>query len=150
MSYSPKRRRRRAGPFTTLAVLTALTAVGCGRSGGAADDATKAVAVRFLDELRAGNIRPAWVSSSTEFKSLMGAENLRDYVKTHPALKAPAEFVETRPIERDRRTLAECVFQATPPPSKSKKSKAKPGPATIKVLLAPGSEGWKVEQLVVE
>jgi len=154
MGNHSSRRLRRAGVSATLAVLTALMTAGCGRSGSAADDETRAVAVQFLDALRAGKIQPAWASSSTEFKSLMGVENLRDYVKTHPALKGAAEFAETRTIDRNGRTLAECVFQATPPPnSKSKgktKGKGKPRPSTIKVLLAPGAEGWKVEQLVVE
>lgn len=125
-------------------ILITLLSVGCGRTGSAVDGATRAIAVRFLDELRAGNLEPAWQSSSTEFKSLMGIENLRDYVKAHPALKVPAEYADSRTIDRDGRTLAEYRFHATA------RVRGKPVPATIKVLLASGDDGWKVEQLAVE
>ena len=55
---------------------------------------------RFLDELRAGRLEPAWQGTSTEFKSLMGLENLRDYVKTHPALKAPGRVCRVPDVRR--------------------------------------------------
>lgn len=127
-----------------VAALMAAVMAGCGRTGSAIDEETRAVAVQFLDELRAGRLEPAWQGTSTEFKSLMGVENLRDYVKTHPALKAPAEHAETRTIERDGRTMAEISFRATT------QVRRKTVPATIKVLLAPGDEGWQVEHLAVE
>lgn len=126
------------------AAFLALITVGCGRTGTAVNDEPRAIAVRFLDELRAGKLQPAWQGASTEFKSLMGLENLRDYVKRHPALKASAEYSESRTIDRDGRALVESVFHATP------RVRGKPVPAKIKVLLAAGTDGWKVEQLVVE
>ena len=126
------------------AVVLVLVAAGCGRTGSAVGDDPRAIAVQFLDELRAGRLEPAWQGSSTEFKSLMGLENLRDYVKAHPALKAPAEHAESRTIDRDGRAYVEQVFHATA------RVRGKSAPATIKVLLASGPDGWKVEQLVVE
>src|SRR5262249_16890319 len=104
----------------------------------------RAAAVQFLDELRAGRLEPAWQGSSTEFKSLMGIENLRDYVKTHPALKGPAEYAESHPMNRDARTMAEYCFRG------ATQTRGKSAPATIKVLLAVGDDGWKVEHLAVE
>jgi hypothetical protein len=117
---------------------------GCGGTGGAADDQGQATAIHFLDELRAGRLEPAWQAASTEFKSLMGIENLRDYVKTHPTLRGPAEYTEYRAIERNGRPMAEHIFRATT------KVRGKPVSSTIRILLADGNEGWKVEHLSVE
>ncbi|WP_422930798.1 hypothetical protein [Singulisphaera sp. PoT] len=125
-------------------LLSLLIAAGCSKGASEANDEGRAVAVQFLDELRAGRLKPAWENSSTEFKSLMGVENLRDYIKSHPALKAQAEFAESRTVDREGRSLAEYVFHATAQVRK------KPVPATIKVILASGHEGWKVERLAVE
>ena len=131
------------GPALTL---IALILAGCGRTGGMGGDESRAIAARFLEELRAGRHEGAWQGTSAEFKSLMGLENLRDYVKTHPALKAPAEYVESRAIDRDGRGMTEHVFRATPQARRGNK----PLPATVRLLLAPGDEGWKVEHLSVE
>lgn len=141
MSICGKRWCGRAGVATVLIVVVA---VGCGRTGSAGDEDGRAIAVRFLDDLRAGKLEPAWQGSSTEFKSLMGVENLRDYVKTHPALKAPAEYAESRTIDRDGLSMVEHIFHATT------QVRRKPVSATIKVLLAAGDDGWKVEHLAVE
>jgi hypothetical protein len=130
--------------FGAFAALVSLITAGCGRSGSEVNEDGRAIAAQFLDELRAGRLESAWKSSSTEFKSLMGLENLRDYVKTHPALKAPAEFTESRTIDGASRDTAEYVFHATT------RSRGKEVHATIKVLLALGDEGWKVEHLNVE
>lgn len=127
-------------------VLIALLMAGCGSATGTGGDEARAIAVQFLDELRAGRYEPAWQGTSVEFKSLMGVENLRDYVKTHPALSAPAESIETRTVNRDGHAMTESLFRATPPARRGKE----PIPATIKVLLTHGDEGWKVEHLSVE
>ena len=65
----------------------------------------------------------------------MGLENLRDYVKTHSALKSVAEFTEARPVKRNGQTMAECRFRGT------SKERRKDVPATIKVLVAAVDEG---------
>ena len=69
---------------------------------------------------------------------------LRDYIKAHPALKAPAEYVEARPAAVGNPAAKQHVFRA------EAKVKGKAVPATIKVMVAPGGDGWGVEQLVVE
>ncbi|WP_165244917.1 hypothetical protein [Paludisphaera soli] len=136
--------RPRAGRFLASFALVALMGAGCGRSGTQAVDESRAAAERFLGEVREGRFQPAWDGGSTEFKSLMGVETLRDLVKAHPALKSPAEFAESRAIERDGLAQSECVFRATA------KVRGKPVTATIKVLVAPDADGWKVERLSVE
>jgi hypothetical protein len=118
-----------------------LALFGC---AGPASEDSRAVSSRFLDEIRSGQVEPAWQGTSSEFKSLMGLENMRDYVKRHPILKTPAEYAESRTIDRNGRTLNEHVFRATT------QIRGKPVTATIKVLLAAGDDGWKVEHLVVE
>jgi hypothetical protein len=133
---------RRPGGRT--AVIAAPLVAGCGGSGGQWDEPARTAAAQFLDELRAGRLEPAWRGCSTEFKSLMGLENLRDYVKVHVALKSAAEFTEARPIQRNGQTMAECRFRGL------SKRRGKEVTATIKVLVASADEGWKVEQVVVE
>jgi hypothetical protein len=131
-------------PGVRTAVIAALLVAGCSGSGGQWDEPARTAAVQFLDELRAGRLEPAWRGCSTEFKSLMGLENLRDYMKAHAALRSAAEFTEVRPIQRNGQTMAECRFRGI------SKQRGKEVTATIKVLVASADEGWKVEQVVVE
>jgi hypothetical protein len=125
-------------------MIAALLVAGCGWSGRQWDEQARSAAAQFLDELKAGRLQPAWQNCSTEFKSLMGLENLRDYVKTHAALKSAAEFTEARPVERNGQTMAECRFRGT------SKLRGKEVTNTIKVVVASAGEGWKVEQVAVE
>ena len=76
-----------------------------GGSNGPWDEQARTAADLFLDDLRAGQPEPVWQGCSTEFKSLVGVENLRDNVKTHSALKSAAEFTKARPIERNGQTM---------------------------------------------
>jgi hypothetical protein len=126
--------------------LTALALAGCGQADVTGGGEARAVAARFLDDVRAGRYEVAWQGTSTEFKSLMGVENLRDYVKSHPALRSPAEHVESRATVRGGHSMTDSVFRATPLARRGKKSVR----ATIRVLLAPEGEAWKVEKLSVE
>jgi hypothetical protein len=127
-----------------VAVIAAIFSAGCGGSRGPLDEPARTAAVVFLDHLRAGRLEPAWQGCSTEFKSLMGLENLRDYVNNHSALKSAVEFTEARPVERNGQSMAECRFSGTT------KQRRKDVPATVKVLVAAEDEGWKVEQVAVE
>jgi len=127
-----------------LAAAALLSAVGCGQAFAPDSDSGKLIATGFLDDLRAGKVEDAWQGASTEFKSLMGLHSLKDLVKRHPALKAPAEFAERRPVELNGRKLAEHVFLGT------SKVRGKPVPSTIKVLLGAEHGGLRVEKLSVE
>jgi hypothetical protein len=132
---------RRYGRETVIA---AMLVGGCGGPGGPWDEQARVAAVQFLDEVGAGRLERAWQVCSTEFKSLMGLENLRDYVKTHAAPKSAAEFTEARPIDRNGQTMAECRVRGT------REQRGKAVTSTIKVLVASAAEGWKVEQVAVE
>jgi len=136
------------GSFIRLAMacsLLGLTFAGCGRPlGGAPGGDGRDAASHFLGELRAGHLEPAWQETTPDFKSLMGLENLRDYVKRHPALKGPAEYAESRDAARDGRPMVEHVFKA------QAHTRGKTVPATVKVLVAAENGGWGVGHVTVE
>lgn len=136
-----------------LAVAVSCLGIAC--VGGSAVPADgQAAATTFLEEIRAGRIEPAWRATSVEFKSLMGLGTLRDYVRTHPALKGQAEFVEGRPVKSGGPELVEYKFRATaPPPAKGRGKKAGSGrsaSATIRVTTAREDGILKVDRLVLE
>lgn len=130
-------------------VAAAALGAGCGRTSPAQVDAGQEVAATFLEELRAGRVAPAWQGTTVEFKSLMGSDALRDYVRAHPAFQARAEFVASESVESGRGRMVAYRFRATPPPGK-KKPKTPPPPATIRVLLDFTADPPRVERLNVE
>ena len=127
-----------------LAAAALLAAAGCGQAPAPGGDRGKEFSTGFLDELRTGKIEDAWRGTTSEFKSLMGLHSLKDLVKRHPVLKAPAEYAESRPAEQNGRKLAEHVFRGTT------KVRGKPVESTIKVLLGADSGDLKVEKLSIE
>lgn len=136
-------------------VALACVGISCGGASAARDDEGKQVAATFLDEIRAGRIEPAWQTTSVEFKSLMGSSSLRDYARTHPALKGQAEFVESQPVSSSGGRLVEYQFRATPPPlkggsKKSAASKTPPTPKTIRVMVSFNEAPPKVERVATE
>lgn len=137
-------------PLALAGVLgLAVVLAGCSQSASEAASDGRDLATRFLDDLRAGQVQAAWERTSTDFKSLMGLESLRDYVKTHPALKGPAEFSGSRPVERNGIALTEYEFRATPPQTSRRKA-ASASPATVKLLVIQQAEGPVIELLSVE
>lgn len=127
------------------AVTLALISSGCGAGADPPKDASRQTALRFLEELKAGRIEAAWQGTSTEFKSLMGLGALKDFVKTHPALKGPVESADMEKVEREGHVMAKCRFHG------SAKVKGKSVPATIDVFVGSSDGGeWKVEKVSVE
>ena len=141
----PKRRQI----LTWLVIPTLAAGLACGKTSPAQIDGGRGVASAFLDELRAGRIDPAWQTTTVEFRSLMGSDSLRDYVRTHPALKGTAEFQESQPRADSAGRLIDYKFQATPPKT-STRSKTPLGPATVRVMLNFGTNPPQVERLSVE
>jgi hypothetical protein len=132
--------RTKVGPVLLLAALVLLPA-GCSQTPV---ESSQASAARFLEDLRANRVEPAWQGTSTEFKSLMGLDSLRDLVKREPALKAPAEFVECHKTKLAGREAEDCAFRATA------QIRGKPHTKTIRLLLAAEAGTWKVEKIAVE
>jgi hypothetical protein len=85
------------------------------------------VAAAFLAEVRAGKVDQAWDGTGTEFKSFMGKDQFRQFVKKHAALKTQATAGETTA----QGALRECVFIC----------------GSLKVIVIVGNSGgqWKVE-----
>jgi hypothetical protein len=146
----PTHKKTAPGPLAVLGILGLAAALsGCWRSAGEVESDGRALAVQFLDDLQADRVPAAWARTTTDFKSLMGLENLRGYVKTHPALKGPAEFSSSRPVDRNGIALTEYVFHASAPPPKRRKA-APPPPATVKLLVIELADGFAVENITVE
>lgn len=128
----------------TLAFLLAATLPGCGGGPSAQSASTegRAVAEAFLNDLRSGKVEPAWEGTSSEFKSLMGLDSLKNTIKRNPVIAQPATYVESRVLQRNNLTLSEHLFR----PSAASKG----APRTIIVLTSAGPSGWTVEQIKVE
>src|SRR3954447_18738370 len=110
---------------------------GCSRTAPEAD-AGREIASAFLDEIRQGRVDAAWAGTTAEFKSMLGLEGLRAFVRKNRALREPAEFVTFAPVERNGLSLAEYSFRT----AKAKKP--------VKVILALEDGAWKVERLSLE
>ncbi len=111
---------------------------GCGGGSVPAPDASRDIAAKFLDEIRAGRAEAAWDGTSTEFKSMLGRDGFVAYVRKHPVLKEPVEFVSFNSAERNGVPVGDCAFRTA-----SKKS-------PVKVLVAQENGTWKVERLTVD
>lgn len=124
-----------------VCLLSALMLTGCSGGGGGSapsPDDGRAVAATFLDQIRAGQVDQAWAGTTPEFKSMLGLEGFRSYVRKNPESKAPAEFVACVPKPANGLDLAESSFRST----KSAK--------TLKVLLGKDAGTWKVERFAIE
>lgn len=112
---------------------------GCGGQASLPDDNGKAIAETFLTNVRSGKVEEAWNETSTEFKSLMGRDTFRLYVKRQPVFKSEPVFDSAKPVENENMQMVECVFTVN-----------KPKQAHIKVVLVPSDDSWLVERLSVE
>jgi hypothetical protein len=81
----------------------------------------------FMADIRAGKIDQAWEGTGSEFKSFMGKEQFRQFVKNHTALKTQATAGATTP----QGIFRECAFMC----------------GSLKVLVIVGNADgqWKVE-----
>lgn len=143
MRYHARSRRVLLREACTLALLSsALTNVaGCSPFGSAAPAAAdgRGIADAFLKEIRDGRVEAAWRSTSAEFKSMLGLEGLKTFVKKHPVTQKSAEFERYEAVDRNGLSMAECSYRSATPP------------ARLKVLLASEPDGtWKVERFSVE
>jgi hypothetical protein len=128
-------------------VVVPVVAVVCGviwfafvrdRTPAITPDGAKEQAAAFLGEVRAGRVDDAWAGTSADFKSMYGRDRFRQFVKSKPVLKAPAEFEACEfKTDGDLRT-AECAFRPAG------------GKGSIKVVLNVDQGAWKVGRLSVE
>jgi hypothetical protein len=71
-----------------------------------------AVADRFLEQIRAGEAKQAWESTTAEFKSAEGAEVFQRSVKKRAWLKQPLEFESAQPANVQSLERTEYVYRA--------------------------------------
>lgn len=138
---TPINRNRRAW---TVFVVVALMGCGGNTAPSLGGDDGREAADKFLEAVRAGQFDSAWQATSTEFKSLMGLDSLRDLAKTRPALKGQPEFVESKRVDREGLPLVEHSYRARG------KVRNKEVTSTLRVIVSKGDEGWKVEKLSVD
>jgi hypothetical protein len=105
-------------------------------------DEVRATAARFLEQVRGGQVEPAWDGTTAEFKSMLGLDGFRQMVRTHPDLKREAEFQGFEMITRNEIPLASCRFRVQDAKKKTT--------TDLKVLLAREGGVWKVERLLLE
>ncbi len=101
-------------------------------------DEARQKATRFLDDLRAGRADDAWAGTSADFKSMYGRERFRQFVRSKPVLKVPAEFQACEFKTNGDLRVAECTFRPTH------------GKGSITVVLNVDQGVWKVGRLDVE
>jgi len=101
-------------------------------------DEARQKATAFLDDVRAGRADDAWAGTSADFKSMYGRERFRQFVKSKPVLKGPAEFQACEFKTNGDLRVAECTFRPAH------------GRGSITVVLNVDQGVWKVGRLDVE
>lgn len=124
----------------SLSLLAGFIAAGCGGSVPPQAEG-RAAAEPFLENIRNDKVDAAWESTSAEFKSDMGRENFRRFVKGHPVLKQPLDFSAYEPNQTNGLAFGACDFK-TP--------QSAPASAKVRILVAREDNQWKVERVIVE
>jgi hypothetical protein len=101
-------------------------------------DEGRAVADKFLSDVRGGQAEAAWESTTAEFKSADGREQFLAMVKGKPVLGQPLDFISAQTVTVLEQPRTEYLFRDP-----------KTG-ATVRLVL--GNEGgvWKVDRLLFD
>jgi hypothetical protein len=111
---------------------------GCGGRGGPEMRAAE-VATAFLEAIRQGQVAAAWQETATDFKSAMGQDRMKAYVKSESVLRESMTLISEGTVELQGRPYHRCVFT----PASGKKQ-------VVVLLRAERAGDWKVERLLVE
>lgn len=134
-----KRLQHRRIFWQALVCIASAVSFGCSGQAPIPSDQGQSIAENFLAMVRSGKSDDAWAGTSAEFKSLLGKDSFRNYVRQNPALKSVSVFKSASPVENNQMKFVECIFTT---------SGAKP--TRIKILLAPSSETWLVERISID
>ncbi|HVJ66689.1 MAG TPA: hypothetical protein VM510_01825 [Caulifigura sp.] len=115
-----------------VAVLFAVTIAGCGPDAPE-PDASRAVAAKFLEEIRAGKGADAWQSTTAEFKSASGKESFLRDVGADKSLKAAVSFVSQQSVRVQGQDRPELLFRT-------------PNGTEIRIVLGLEAGVWKVDR----
>lgn len=111
---------------------------GCGEWSAPQPPAAE-VAAAFLEAVRQGQVAAAWQETSPDFKSAMGQDRMKAYVKSQPVLRESSRLILEDTVKVQGRPYQRCLFT----PASEKKQ--------VEVLLRAERSGvWKVERLAVE
>lgn len=112
---------------------------GLGRVTAPRPNVARETADLFLSQIRSGDFKSAWESTTTDFKSDEGLASFTDHAKKRKFLKEPLEFLEMKEIQVFGLTRWECSYR---PPSAAG--------TTVRVVIGNEQDKWRVEQLKIE
>ena len=116
--------------------------------GSSAPTPEKAVSIAepFLSEIRNGQVDAAWESTGAEFKSLMGKEEFKKFVKEQPILKDQLQLGNVQQVTINKMQCLQCAFHKPSAEGNKLENKLK-----VRVLIAQEPSGpWKVGRLIVD
>lgn len=122
-------------PLLLLGML--VSCEGCGR--GVTQPQAADVATAFLEAIRQGQVTEAWQETSTDFKSAMGHDRIKVFVKSQPVLRESSTLFSEGTVEVQGRPYHRCLFT----PASGRKQ-------VVVLLRAERAGDWKVERLLVE
>lgn len=125
------------GIYLTILIMALMG--GCNSAPELPAEQGQSIAESFLKDIRSGKVDTAWQGTTPEFKSLMGRESFRDYVKRRPALKSELKLENAKAIKNNSMNLMEFQFIAE-----------RPKPSKITVMLSSSENSWRVERLVAD
>lgn len=113
------------------ALVMAVALAGCG-SSAPEPDASRAIAAKFLDEIRNGHAAEAWQSTTAEFKSARGKEAFVREVKGDKDLKTEMAFVSQQAVKVQDEDRPELLFRGAD--------------KQIRIVLGREGNEWKVDR----
>ena len=124
--------KRRRGVLLAF-VLGMISIVGGCSNGVPEPDASRAIAAKFLSEIKAGHAAQAWEATTAEFKSARGKEAFLREIRPDKVLKADLPFVSQQSVKVQDQDRPELLFRSAEG-------------REIRIVL--GSEGgaWKVDR----
>jgi hypothetical protein len=99
---------------------------------------SRQAAIEFLELIQSGQVDQAWESTSAEFKSFIGRDRLRQYVKSYAVLQKPVTLQDCQPADAPV-PLLDYIFAGDDHPA-----------LLVHVLMASEKGEWKVERLTVD
>jgi hypothetical protein len=101
-------------------------------------DAGRVAADQFLELIRTGKPADAWQGTTAEFKSAEGRESFLRYIKQHPFLTKPVDFVSVQMVAVHEQPRAEYLYRAD-----------KEG-NTVRLLAGLDNNQWRVDRITIE
>ncbi len=126
-----------------VAFLLAAAVMGCSRGQPVADSAVgQKVADEFVAKILAGQLEPAWESTTAEFKSDEGRESFIREVRAKPAMRGPINFLGYEMVDLNGLKRGQCLYELT--------GGQKSAPGKLRILVANENGSWRVDGLFME